>query len=639
LPTKPEGLTNAGKLIAKYREIEATLPVPIRAPGVLEGDSRDQPLLVRGDHRQPAEPVERRFVSAIDPAPYRPAGSGRLELAQSLIDPANPLTSRVIVNRVWHHVFGRGIVATPDNFGALGEQPTHPELLDTLAARFAQEGWSLKRLVREMVLSRTFRQNSVASEAASRTDPENRVLSHMPVRRLEAEAVRDSLLAASGRLDLTPFGEPVGESSSRRSVYVDQRRTAMPPLLSAFDAPAPFSTVGRRDVTNVPAQSLALLNDPFVIGLAKSWAERLVFDPIVLDEEERSEVVDAAFETAFGRLPDADEREALLAYVASCDAAAEETQQRAEGLKADLARLRGERDAMLAPAIARLAKNSDVGEQSAVGQLRPIAAWEFDADARDSVGSMHATLHGAEVAAGGLILDGNSYASAGPLPSKLGAKTLEAWVTLAGLDQRGGGVLSVQTKGGERFDAIVFGEQEPRRWLAGSDFFRRTKSFEGTDEADAVERPVHLAITYAADGTIAAYRDGEPYGKAYRSEEPLTFEANQAEILFGLRHGSPGGNRMLRGRILRAALYDRALTAEEIALAAKATPDFVSEAELLASLGEEERRQVADIDRRLAETSRELEAIPERDRTPDPRRAWADLALALFNLKEFVYVR
>jgi hypothetical protein len=543
-----------------------------------------------------------------------------------------------MVNRVWHHVFGRGIVATPDNFGVLGEQPTHPELLDTLAVRFAQEGWSLKRLVREMVLSRTFRQTSAASEASSRIDPENRLLSRMSVRRLEAEAVRDSLLATSGRLDLTPFGEPVGESSARRSVYVDQRRTAMPPLLSAFDAPAPFSTVGRRDVTNVPAQSLALLNDPFVIELAKSWAERLVPDPVVFDEEERSEVVDAAFETAFGRLPEAHEREALLAYVAACEAASEGTRQRVESLKADLASLRRERDALLGPARALLAENADAAGESAVAQLLPIAAWEFDADARDAVGSIHATLHGAKLADGGLILDGNAYASAGPLPSKLAAKTLEAWVTLSDLDQRGGGVLSVQTKGGERFDAIVFGEQEPRRWLAGSDFFRRTKSFEGADEADAAERPVHLAVTYSADGTIAAYRDGKAYGKAYRTEEPLTFEANQAEILFGLRHGSPGGNRMLRGRILRAALYDRALTAEEVALAAKATPDFVSEAELLASLSEEERRRVAELDRRVAETARELEAIPERDRSPDPRRAWADLALALFNLKEFVYV-
>ena len=141
---------------------------------------------------------------ASDRASAAPAvGSGRLDLSRKIADPANPLSARVAVNRIWHHVFGRGLVPSVDNFGALGDRPSHPELLDDLADRFVRGGWSLKRLVRELVLSSTFRMASTSSPEAEAADPDNRLLHRMPVRRLEAEAIRDAILAVSGRLEGT----------------------------------------------------------------------------------------------------------------------------------------------------------------------------------------------------------------------------------------------------------------------------------------------------------------------------------------------------------------------------------------------------------------------------------------------------
>jgi hypothetical protein len=206
----------------------------------------------------------------------------------------------VFVNRVWHYAFGRGIVASTDNFGALGDAPTHPELLDYLADRFVREGWSLKKLLRELVLTNAFAMSSRASESADATDPDNRLLHRANVRRLDAEAVRDSILAVSGRLDrtmygpgvevhMTPFmdnnyGDDYGRPKSsgpldgagRRSVYQIVRRNFMNPMLVAFDFPQPLNTIGRRSVSNVPAQALILMNDPFVAEQAKVWARRVI---------------------------------------------------------------------------------------------------------------------------------------------------------------------------------------------------------------------------------------------------------------------------------------------------------------------------------------------------------------------------
>jgi hypothetical protein len=262
--------------VEKFRRLEAEIPAARHAPGVLEAIASDAPLLPRGDHLKPGEAVPRAYLAVFGGGPYRTKKSGRLELADAITGPGNPLTARVMVNRIWLQLFGRGIVATPDNFGRMGEKPTNPELLDFLATRFAADGWSLKKMIRFLVTTRAFVLTSDASAVARERDPGNDWLSHFPVRRIEAEAIRDSLLALSGRLDTTMSGPGVGAGVPRRSVYLTVKRTALNPFLEVFDAPKPFTTTGRRDATNVPAQSLTMLNDRFVIESARAWAERLV---------------------------------------------------------------------------------------------------------------------------------------------------------------------------------------------------------------------------------------------------------------------------------------------------------------------------------------------------------------------------
>ena len=166
-------------------------------------------------------------------------------------------------------------------------------------------------------------------------------------------------------------------------------------------------------------------------------------------------------------------------------------------------------------------------------------------------------MNGARVEADELILNGEGYAVTAPIPQTLTAKTLEAWVQLDGLDQSGGGVMTIQTRSGEAFDSIVFAEQSPRQWLAGSNFFARTQPFNGPAENDAGTQSVHLAVVYEPNGKIVAYRNGMPYGQAYQSTGPYEFKAGEAVVGFGIRHLPAGGNRMLKGRILLAQLYDR----------------------------------------------------------------------------------
>jgi hypothetical protein len=237
-----------------------------------------------------------------------------LELADEIASAQNPLTARVTVNRLWYYLFGRGLVATVDNFGRLGEKPTHPELLDFLAARFVEKGWSIKDTIRFLVTSRAYQQSWEPTEAALREDPANELLSHMRVNRLDAESIRDSVLAVSGQLDLRQYGPgpevyfvgkteggpPPGplDGDRRRSVYLRIRRNAQNPFLEVFDAPKPASTRGKRDVTNVPAQSLAMLNDPFVIDQAAKWAKS------ILSKNPTTELrVQSMFEQAFARPP------------------------------------------------------------------------------------------------------------------------------------------------------------------------------------------------------------------------------------------------------------------------------------------------------------------------------------------------
>ena len=227
-------------------------------------------VFIRGNANNPGEAVVPRFLSCLggsDDKRFRD-GSGRLELARAIIDPQNPLTARVIVNRVWMHHFGFGLVRTPSDFGFRGEPPTHPELLDYLAVKFVDSGWSLKKLHRLIMISSAYRQSSEDNETARKIDPENTLLWRMNRQRLEIESLRDTMLAAAGRLDLTPGGIPFAltalPSEPRRSVYGFIERGRVPVLLSAFDFASPDQHAPMRYVTTVPQQALFFLNSPFV---------------------------------------------------------------------------------------------------------------------------------------------------------------------------------------------------------------------------------------------------------------------------------------------------------------------------------------------------------------------------------------
>jgi len=298
LPNAAPAGSELACVLARYRETAKALKSDRTLGSMAEWDEgRDERIGIRGSYTAFGNEAPRgniRFLGG--PATRsRAPGSGRLELAQSLADDRNPLTARVFVNRVWLHLFGEGLVRTPDDFGHLGEKPSHPELLDHLASAFMADDWSLKNLIRRIVTSATWRQDSRPAVAAAEVDPENRLWHHMPMRRLEAEAIRDSILATSGRLDGRLFGPPIdppraGEDATkrlfsgpldgegRRSLYLKMTLMEPPRLLALFNQPIPKLTTGRRDVTSVPDQALALLNDPFVVAMAKHWSEQVVQD-------------------------------------------------------------------------------------------------------------------------------------------------------------------------------------------------------------------------------------------------------------------------------------------------------------------------------------------------------------------------
>ncbi len=320
LPRSRNRLPSVDALLAQYREIEAQVPVPRRAPSVLDEAAPDHPFLVRGDQDARGAPVPRRYLAALDSVPYADPGRVRLGLAQDLASRENPLTARVMVNRIWRHLFGYGIVRTTDNFGKLGDPPTHPELLDHLAARFVEEGYSIKSMVRRLATSRTYRMSSGASADSLRKDPANRLHQHANLRRLDAGEIRDAMLRVSGSLDPKPFGPsipvyheigklkskglgPSGplDGAGRRSIYQEIRRNAYNPFLEAFGLPKPASTLGQRDQTNVPAQSLTLLNSPFAWHQAEAWGKHLAAG----EGNTATSRIRHMFLKAFGREPSA----------------------------------------------------------------------------------------------------------------------------------------------------------------------------------------------------------------------------------------------------------------------------------------------------------------------------------------------
>ncbi len=250
---------------------------------VLTEDTEDRPFHVfrRGNPLDRGDTVQARFLSTVSNQPlnaFQP-GERRLGLAQAIVHPENPLTRRVLVNWVWQHHFGQGIVRTPDDFGTRGDPPTHPELLDHLASQFEQDGWSLKQLHKRLVLTQAYRQGAVETSAFRDRDPDNQFLWRMPRRRLDLEAMRDALLAASGELDLAMGGRPFDWDKEpiqpRRSVYAFVNRDVISPLASTFDGPNPSSCTAQRSETTVPQQTLFALNSQFIQDRAAALAKRI----------------------------------------------------------------------------------------------------------------------------------------------------------------------------------------------------------------------------------------------------------------------------------------------------------------------------------------------------------------------------
>lgn len=328
----------------RQNECEGKIRYRRKALAMTDGTSEDDRVHIRGNANRFGEVVPRRFLEALAGADQPPvsSGSGRLELARRVVDASNPLLPRVIVNRLWKHHFGEGLVRTPDDFGNMGQPPTHPELLDWMASELASpvpptgepgernRPWSLKRIHRLLLLSSTYQMSSQTDDRhAEETDPQNKLWHRMNLRRIEAETIRDAMLAVSGRLDrkvgggsVTPYltafmvgrGRPGSsgplDGDGRRSLYLNVRRNFLTPMFLAFDYPTPFATMGRRSVSNVPAQALALMNNPFVVQQAEVWANRVIAEHPAPEAR-----LDAMYLAAFARVPSAAERDSALAFI------------------------------------------------------------------------------------------------------------------------------------------------------------------------------------------------------------------------------------------------------------------------------------------------------------------------------------
>jgi hypothetical protein len=308
-------------------------PRPLAVGARERGFASDSRLYVRGELSQPGEKVRRGFPQVLTARqPTIGRGSGRRELADWIASRDNPLTARVMANRVWLHLIGRGLVATPDNFGASGQRPSHPALLDHLAATFADNGWSVKKLIRTIALSRAYQLASEFDAKNFDADPDNVLVWRMPKRRLEAEALRDTMLAVAGRLDLTPpkgssvqqggegnvsfrfgfrgrGGDPVA-TGRHRTVYLSIIRDGVPEVLTLFDFPDPSLIVGERATTTIPAQALYLLNNSFVIGRAEEMGDRL----LALDGDD-ADRVRRAWYLCYSRPPSEAERASARTFL------------------------------------------------------------------------------------------------------------------------------------------------------------------------------------------------------------------------------------------------------------------------------------------------------------------------------------
>jgi hypothetical protein len=288
-------------------------------------------------------------------------------LAQSIVNPANPLTPRVLVNRVWLHHFGQGIVLTPDDFGNQSDPPSHPELLDYLAARFMREGWSVKKLHRLIMLSNTYQESSANNPRYAQVDPQNRLLWRANIQRLEFEEIRDSILAIGGQLDLTVGGRPVqleagvGGFSHRRTLYGKVDRRNLPEVYSQFDFANPDITTGKRYDTTVPQQALFMMNNPLVVELGR----RLVNRPEFQDLEGEEARIKFLYERIFQREPNGVEIKLGMDFIDESPAPDQITQASRDQMKE-------QRDERKTP---KKGGRAMTMVSLGPGQLRPIGSW------------------------------------------------------------------------------------------------------------------------------------------------------------------------------------------------------------------------------------------------------------------------
>jgi len=328
---------------------EGKAPITVMAPK--ESSPRNLRVHLRGNRFTLGTTVPRGMLEIVEQVAFHghddgsntldpnQLGSGRLELARWIASSDNPLTARVIVNRIWQHHFGRGLVATSDNFGARGQRPSHPELLDWLASRFVEGGWTMKSMHRLMVLSNTYQQSGSSDAASQQADPDRRWLSSFPRRRLSAEELRDAMLAASGKLDRVPGSNESGQyligkaentdplvkpnrvaaddpfytTFAKRSIYLPIVRNMLPDVFALFDAADPNGVAAERNETTVASQSLFLLNSPFVREQARALAERLLSDSSLSDAHR----IERAHHLALGRAPSADEQAQASDFLAA----------------------------------------------------------------------------------------------------------------------------------------------------------------------------------------------------------------------------------------------------------------------------------------------------------------------------------
>jgi hypothetical protein len=368
-------------LFNKINELELTSPgAPPHAMVVADVQNpHDSPILIRGEATNRGPMVPRRFLAALS-GPYREPfhyGSGRLQLAEDISSPDNPLTARAAVNRIWMHHFGQAFVRTPDDLGVQSEAPSHPELLDYLARRFMQEGWSFKKLHKMIMMSNTYQQSSDTNASYTQKDPENRLCWRANLRRLDFEAVRDTMLQLTGKIDFAMYGKPVNLTdepySNRRSVYGYVDRGDVPELMQQFDFSDPDRANSRRTNTIVPQQALFFMNSPMSADVARKVTTRSEFTTAT-DDAGR---VKAIYNVMFERDPKPEEVNDAMQFVATQNATDDDPQQdhlsRNSGKRNDLMKQKAgnRRNGVRAP----------IENQGEFVDRKPLTTWELYAQA------------------------------------------------------------------------------------------------------------------------------------------------------------------------------------------------------------------------------------------------------------------